>query len=201
MVAQRPIPQDILIDAIQWKIDPAQREKPGNAALAEALRQAERFGKRTHGAKTYEQLLGPWQLLFITKPKRPSGQWIPSWIEIRITYSQDLLPKVDDAPSQNSAIQGTAHNQVKFGSLTLTLSGPTSFNPASGILAFDFTRINLELYKKVLYSGFIRGGMAKESQFYQLPLKQQAFFRFFWATPQGIAARGKGGGLALWAKK
>jgi hypothetical protein len=201
MVAQHTSPQEILIDAIQWQSDPAKREKPDNSAVSEALRQAERFGKRTHGAKTHAQLLGPWQLLFITKPKRPSGQWIPPWIEIRITYTQDRLPKVDDAPSQDSAIQGMAHNQVTFGPLTLTLSGPTSFNPANGILAFDFTRIKIGLNKKTLYSGFIRGGMSKESQFYQLPLKQQAFFRFFWATPQGIAARGKGGGLALWAKK
>jgi hypothetical protein len=93
------------------------------------------------------------------------------------------------------------HNQVKLGPLALTLSGPTSFLSANGILSFDFTRITLKLNKKILYSGFVRGGVAQESQFHQLTLKQQAFFRFFWATPQGIAARGKGGGLALWAKK
>jgi hypothetical protein len=201
MVAQSTPPQDILISAIQGQTDSSNSEQPTRSAISEALRQSERLGKRTHSAKTYEQLLGTWQLLFITKSKRPSGQWIPPWVQIQITYTQDRLSAMEVSPSQNSAILGMVHNQVKLGLLTLTLSGPTSFRPANGILSFDFTRIKLKLYEKILYSGYVRGGVAQESQFHQLPLKQQAFFRFFWAIPKGIAARGKGGGLALWAKK
>ncbi|WP_404787235.1 hypothetical protein [Altericista sp. CCNU0014] len=201
MVAQHPIPQDVLIDAIQWQIDPAQRKKPDSSAVAEALRQAERCGKRTHSAKTDEQLLGSWQLLLIAKSKRPSGQWIPPWTQIQITYTQDRLSGLESSPNSNLATAGGLHNQVKLGPLALTLSGPTSFHPGQGILAFDFTRIKIEINQRILYSGFIRGGKGQESQFYCLPLKQQAFFRFFWTAPQGIAARGKGGGLALWAKK
>ena len=52
-----------------------------------------------------------------------------------------------------------------------------------------------------LYQGFIRGGKDREESFYQQTLKQQAFFTYFLIEDNYIAARGKGGGLALWVKQ
>jgi hypothetical protein len=193
--------QEILLSAIQWHFDSSHPEKPSSPDVATALRQTERINKRVQPSEAYAKLLGTWQLLFITKSKSPTGQWIPPWVKIQITYAQDStnsseILSADKAPR----VLGVVHNQVRLGFLKLTLSGPTAFDSANGVLAFDFTRFTLTLGDRALFSGAIRGGTIREAEFYEMPLKQQAFFRFFWITPQGIAARGKGGGLALWAK-
>ncbi|MEL6333127.1 MAG: hypothetical protein AAFQ76_11110, partial [Cyanobacteria bacterium J06626_26] len=61
-------------------------------------------------------------------------------------------------------------------------------------------RIQFALGKWTLYQGRIKPEEA-DQEFYQQPLKEQAFFKYFWVTDQGIAARGKGGGLALWCRE
>jgi hypothetical protein len=193
--------QGTLCRAIEWQSDPSQHSKPDSIDLAQALRQTERTEKRLLPSDAYAQLLGTWRLVFVSKAKKASGQWIPAWIEIQITYAQDSTIPLKPLIAQSPSIVGRVYNQVKLGVLKLTLSGPTAFNPTNGILAFDFTRFTLEVAEHALLSAAMRGGSKREAEFYDLPLKQQAFFRFFWITPQGIAARGRGGGLALWSKK
>ncbi|NJM96107.1 MAG: hypothetical protein HC800_01805 [Phormidesmis sp. RL_2_1] len=46
----------------------------------------------------------------------------------------------------------------------------------------------------------MRGGSDREQAFAAQTLKDQAFFTFFCVENHYIAARGKGGGLALWVK-
>jgi hypothetical protein len=201
MNAEATTSPETLLKAIQWHIDSPHQEKPSSPDIATALRQTERINKRVQPGGTYSKLLGTWQLLFITKSKSLTGQWIPPWVKIQITYAQDLTSSSETlSVAKAPRFLGVVHNQVRLGILKLTLSGPTAFNPANGILAFDFTRFTLVIGDRSLLSGAIRGGTKREAEFYELPLKQQAFFRFFWITPQGIAARGKGGGLALWSK-
>jgi hypothetical protein len=166
-----------------------------------ALRQTERTEKRLLSSDAYAQLLGTWRLVFVSKAKKTSGQWIPNWIQIQITYAQDSTIPLKPLTAQAASVLGRVYNQVQLGILKLTLSGPTVFNPTNGILAFDFTQFTVEVAERSLFSAPMRGGNKREAEFYDLPLKEQAFFRFFWITPQGVAARGKGGGLALWAKK
>jgi hypothetical protein len=200
MNAEAKTSQDTLLRAIQWQIDSSHQEKPSSPDIATALRQTERSNKRVQQTGAYAKLLGTWQLLFITKSKSLTGQWIPSWLKIQITYTHNPTSSAELSVAKTSRFLGEVHNQVRFGALKLTLSGPTAFNSANGILAFDFTRFDLAIGDQSLFSGAIRGGATREAEFYEIPLKQQAFFRFFWITPQGIAARGKGGGLALWSK-
>jgi hypothetical protein len=68
------------------------------------------------------------------------------------------------------------------------------------ILAFDFTRITVKLLGKTVYQGFIRGGEAREAEFFSLSVAKQAFFAYFLVEDGIIAARGRGGGLALWGR-
>jgi hypothetical protein len=193
--------QETLLSAIAWQSDPSNHSKPSDTALSQALQQTERTQKRTLPTDAYSQLLGTWRLVFVSKAKSTSGQWVPKWVQIQITYTQDTTTPLDPLEDRAVKILGRVFNQVQLGLLKLTFSGPTAFNPTNGILAFDFTRFAIELGKRSLFSGTMRGGAAREAEFYDLPLKKQAFFRFFWITAQGIAARGKGGGLALWAQK
>jgi hypothetical protein len=200
MLAKTKTAQETLLSAMTWQVDPSQHTKPDSIAVAQALRETERSEKRVLPADAYPQLLGTWRLVFVSKAKKSSGQWIPSWVRIQITYGKDTTTPFKPVAVETPRFLGRVYNQVQLGVLKLTLSGPTAFNPANGILAFDFTRFTIELGKRSLFSAAMGGGTEREAEFYDLPLKQQAFFRFFWITPQGIAARGKGGGLALWAK-
>jgi hypothetical protein len=197
-------PDQILTSALQGR---SGGKKPAIATIAEALQHMERTAKRK-GSIEYSALLGTWRLVLITRPNRSksspkpqkvSGQWIPSWIEIKITYENSPLALPKSSLPSSALGAGIVHNQVKLGALKLTLSGPTLLQP-NNVLAFDFTHLTLQVGNLTVYSGEVRGGKAQETRFYQQSLKTQAFFRFFWLTSTGLAARGRGGGLAMWSK-
>ncbi|NES72975.1 MAG: hypothetical protein F6K24_51155, partial [Okeania sp. SIO2D1] len=81
-----------------------------------------------------------------------------------------------------------------------SLSGPTKFIDKKNILAFDFTKITVKLLGVKLYSGYIRGGQESEDKFATESVGKQAFFAYFLIQEKFIAARGRGGGLAIWGK-
>lgn len=187
-----------LDQAIEFLITPS-APPPAPKAVVEALLRAEKTAKQTQVRSTYSQLLGTWRLGFITGTKRSrqragvilgAGRFLPSWVKIYLSYSQ----------SESSQDQGTVQNSVEFGPLQLVLTGPTQFWSKMNILAFDFTRMKVSLFGLKLYDGYIRGGQNWEAHFYEQNLKEQAFFTYFLVQNQSIAARGRGGGLALWTK-
>lgn len=178
--------------------------KPSANALVTALLAAEKNSKKTKPRYSFKQLIGNWQLCFITGTKKTrqkagvvlgAGKYIPQWIaKIQIAYSAAPLAQGEE----NSEI-GRVENSVKVGTMELTLSGPTKFLP-NNILAFDFTRIMVKLLGKTVYQGYIRGGEAREAEFLSLSVGKQAFFAYFLVEDGIIAARGRGGGLALWGR-
>jgi hypothetical protein len=197
-------PDEILNSALQVR---AGEQRPTIAAIAEALQHMERTAKRK-GNIEYSSLLGTWHLVLTTRsnrsksskdPQKISGQWIPAWVEIEITYENGSLSSSNSSPPPSEMSAGIVRNQVKLGALKLMLSGPTLLHP-NNILAFDFTHLTIQVGKLTLYRGNVRGGTVQNTQFYQQSLKAQAFFRFFWLTSTGLAARGRGGGLAIWSK-
>ncbi len=195
---------ETLISALQVHFG---EKKPEISTIAEALLHRERTAKRKDSIE-YSALLGTWRLVLVTRPNRSkssakaqkaSGQWIPSWVAIQITYEDSPLATPKSLLPPGALDAGIVHNQVKVGALKLTLSGPTLLRP-NNILAFDFTHLTLQVGKLTIYSGAVRGGAAQDTRFYQQSLKTQAFFKFFWLTSIGMAARGRGGGLAMWSK-
>ncbi len=178
--------------------------KPSSNEVVTALLAAEKDAKKTKIRYSFQQLIGNWQLCFITGTKKTrkkagivlgAGRYIPQWIaKISITYSAESVAE----GAENSEV-GRVENSVKVGTMELTLSGPTKFLP-NNILAFDFTRITVKFLGKTVYQGFIRGGEARETEFFSLSVGKQAFFAYFLVEDGIIAARGRGGGLALWAR-
>ncbi len=61
--------------------------------------------------------------------------------------------------------------------------------------------MHLMLFGCTVYSGNFRGGKATATDFYHQPIAKLPFFAFFLVTEEFIAARGRGGGLALWVKE
>jgi hypothetical protein len=172
---------------------------PKKEAVVESLLQAEKTAKQDKIRYLYQELLGTWRLGFITGTKRVrqragvmlgTGRFLPPWVKIHLSYFA----------GESSDEQGTVENSVEVGILKMVLTGPVRFYPRTNILAFDFTQMEVCLSGLQLYSGYIRNGKNREESFYQQHLKQQAFFTYFFVENGCIAARGKGGGLALWTR-
>ena len=179
--------------------------KPSPATVVAALLEAEKRAKQNKIRYGFEQLIGNWRLCFITGTKKTrqkagivlgAGRYIPEWVaKIQIAYSAQAV-----AEGEEDREKGRVENSVQVGAIKLTLSGPTKFLVNKNILAFDFTRITVKLLGKTVYQGFIRGGEAREAEFFSLSVGKQAFFAYFLVEDGIIAARGRGGGLALWAR-
>jgi len=149
-------------------------------------------------ADDFAQLLGSWQLRFVTGTKKVrqragivlgSGQYLPNWVQITLTYEAD------------ADTTGRMINLVSLGALKLIVSGPCRFYSPRNLLAFDFTRLEVKLGILKLFQGFLGNGAEREAQFLQSSIGKQAFFVFFLLEKGVIAARGKGGGLAVWVKQ
>ncbi|MEG3438339.1 hypothetical protein V0288_14510 [Pannus brasiliensis CCIBt3594] len=179
------------------------KDLPPADKLVEALLETEREGKKNKEMISFDRLLGTWRLQFITGTKKArgragivlgAGRYVPRWLKIQIAYTRRET-------GENAGETGTIRNQVEFGSLKLTVSGPAKFLPRPKLLAFDFTRMTVTVFGLTLYSGFIRGGEESERQFDRAGIQKQAFFAYFYTGDRAIAARGRGGGLALWARE
>ncbi len=177
-------------------------EIPAAADVVVALLAAEKQSKQAKQRYHYEQLIGSWRLGFVsgtqkvrprpgTKPlKKPGkGRFLPRrLLNIEITYGA----------AEGSL--GTVENAVIAGPVQLRLTGPTRFWPKTNSLGFDFTHVQAKLGPLTVYKGAVRGGSERNQTFEAQSLKDQAFFTFFQMEPSYIAARGKGGGLALWVR-
>lgn len=173
--------------------------QPKSEAVVEALLEAEKTTKQTKERYHFSQLLGSWRLGFVSGTKKVkgkagvfpgAGKFLPFWVKIKLSYSQLEVQKE----------QGRVENSVKVGPLQIILTGPFLFMSDKNILAFDFTQMQLYLSGVSLYRGYIRGGKHRETHFFEQKLKEQAFFSYFLVRDNYIAARGRGGGLALWTK-
>lgn len=154
-----------------------------------------------------------------------SGRFLPRWIDVSITYGpqkallkpnlidQRLVARSDEKESTDpvsalpldeheelSARLGAVVNRVALGAIALQLSGPTYYWPNTNSLGFDFVYLQGEVGRFTLYSAPVRGGVERAQTFANQTLKDQAFFTFFAVTETYLAARGKGGGLALWTR-
>ena len=173
---------------------------PSASEVVNALLEVEKIAKKEKIAYSWESLIGNWRLCFVTGTKKTrkkagivlgAGKYLPRFVKISLNYF----------PSKESLEnQGAVENCVTVGGLQLSLTGPVKFIAPKNILAFDFTRMTVKLFGVTLYDGYIRGGKTREASFYTDKISQQAFFSYFYITDSAIAARGRGGGLALWSK-
>jgi hypothetical protein len=176
----------------------AEGQQPAPQSVVDALLQAEKHARQTRQRYDYSQLVGVWQLRFITGTKRTrqkagvvlgAGRWIPGWVKIQIAYKPADI-----------ANEGTVDNSVQLGALKLTVSGPTLFWPQQNLLSFDFPHVNFQVGAMTLYAGYPGKGAEKAANFHSQPIKKQAFFNYFLIQENLIAARGRGGGLAIWVR-
>ncbi|HEY9908678.1 MAG TPA: hypothetical protein V6D18_13860 [Thermosynechococcaceae cyanobacterium] len=168
-------------------------DRPPTAAVVQALLQAEETTRQQRLEYPSDALLGEWRLCFVANQKMRQGQdkvkggwYVPQFAPAQISFAAA------------EAGRSTIANQVQLGALLLKLTGPANYSGKKNLLAFDFTRIQLSLGSWTIYQGNIRGGQTEK--FYEQSIAQLPFFAFFLITDDFIAARGRGGGLALWMR-
>jgi hypothetical protein len=168
--------------------------RPAVTEVVEALLTAEKTAKKSKEAHIFPELVGTWRLKFFTGTQKArqrtgivlgAGRYVPDWVKVYISYSETAQ----------------ISNSVKLGFFTLTITGPTKFLPPKNILAFEFLRINIFVWERLIYQGYMRGGEKSAAEFQEKGLQKQPFFAYFLIQRDKIAARGREGGLALWARE
>ena len=169
---------------------------PAAKEVVDALLQAEKAAKQQRLAYPFESLFGHWRLCFATGTRKVRRGGI---VLGRGFYVPKLVPASISFINQGQT-QGEIANQVQLGALLLKLTGPCEYLNKKNLLAFDFTQMELSLFARAVYRGNMRGGKAQAENFYNRGIAKLPFFAFFWVTEDFIAARGRGGGLALWIR-
>lgn len=179
------------------------QERPSADMLVDALLSAEKASKQQRLEYPFQSLLGKWRLCFATGTRKVKkrggillgkGFYLPKFAKAHISFNT-LTQALDPTPTQ-----GEIGNQVQLGSVSLKLVGSAKYLGKKNLLAFDFTNMQISLFNHVIYSGQIRGGKVRELDFDNQPIAKLPFFTFFLVTEDFIAARGRGGGLALWIR-
>lgn len=176
-------------------------DRPSAKAVVEALLQAEKAAKQAQVSYPVEALLGQWQLWFTTSTRKQKsggvalgkGFYIPQFVQAQIGFEP-----ADCSEPQAASLQ--INNQLQLGPVCFQVSGPARYPGKKNLLAFDFTQTRFEIWNRALYQGNFRGGQSQVDRFNQQPIAKLPFFAFFLVTDTLIAARGRGGGLALWRK-
>lgn len=178
--------------------------RPPAPEVVSALLQLEQETRHQKHQYPWEQLTGTWRLCLITGTRKArqkagiimgAGRYLPSWMKISITYEMNGVPGGDPVLAT-----GKVENRAQAQAVQLCVTGPIKFLGPKNILAFDFTRMQVSFFGLKLYDGWIRGGEKSEAKFLEIPVRDQAFFTYFFVSESVIAARGRGGGLALWTK-
>ncbi len=176
-------------------------DRPTAEIMVNALLQAEKAAKQQRLTYPFESLLGQWRLCFATGTKKVrkrggiilgKGFYLPKFAKAQISFS---------TTSDITSGKGEINNSAQLSSLLLKLTGPAQYLGKKNLLAFDFTRMQISLFGRIVYSGNIRGGKKPTEDFYNQPIAKLPFFAFFLVTEDFIAARGRGGGLALWIRE
>jgi hypothetical protein len=176
------------------------QERPTATAVVTALLAAEKAAKQNRLAIPLEKLQGNWRLWFVAGRDAHQksgnvmgkGRYVPQFAPAQISF----LPL--DLPVKGA--EGEIGNQVQLGGLRFKLTGFYRYPSHKNLLAFDFAQAQLTLFGRTLYAGKFGKGNALATEFGDRALSQLPFFAFFLATDQLIAARGRGGGLALWIR-
>ncbi|MGF1459243.1 MAG: hypothetical protein ACFBSG_09470 [Leptolyngbyaceae cyanobacterium] len=190
-------PDDVITQALQGFTQTG-AQRPDGKVLTAALLELERSAKQARQMVTADELLGRWRLCFTAskKAKFKAGQPIGSGFYIpKLAIAQLAFAPY---PEREGLFQIT--NQLHVGPLKLQFTGPARRCDGKNLLAFDFTRLLVTGFGLPIYRGAVGQRRSGNQDFQDMAIAKLPFFAFFAATEQYIAARGRGGGLALWQR-
>jgi hypothetical protein len=160
--------------------------RPPNSEVIAALLSLE---KAKNTSIPFDRLLGTWQLRFASGAKKTrrglklgKGYYLPNWVYAAISFEAT----------------GNIKNQLRLGALEICFTGPCRLHTKKNIVVFDFVQLQILLGNKVLLDRYV--GKYPIAEFANRAIAKLPFFVFLSASTQAIAARGRGGGLAVWVK-
>lgn len=178
-------------------------DRPAPQAVVSALLQAEKAAKQQKLTYPLKSLLGEWRLWFVAPRKAHikqgievgKGFYVPRLVAAQISFTPGAVT------SNPNAAQFGIGNQLQLGPLRVKLTGPAQPLGKKNLLAFDFTHIRIMLLGRRVYSSEFGGRKAIATDCSGQGIAKLPFFVFFCVGESFIAARGRGGGLALWVKE
>ncbi len=171
--------------------------RPTAAAIVMALLQTEESIRHTRIQFTESDLLGNWRLHFVSAgkvnliSKRLRGFFLPSFLPAQIRFQRSDM---------NDSVPLCVTNQITIGLIQLKFTGPARFESKKNLLGFDFTRLEIIALGQRVYEGAVPSSRTNQ-KFQDIAIGKLPFFAFFAVTDRFIAARGRGGGLAMWVKQ
>jgi hypothetical protein len=206
--AQNPS-KNVLLRAVQ-ALDRAEGDRPSVDEMVAALVYTEKQHKQSKASHSLPSLLGTWRFRFGANRKsrlvsgvvQGGGFYVPGWIQATLAFAI-AHASTDDAGSPNESPDASAltiTNALQLGGVRLELTGPAKYLPRRNLMAFDFHTMTLSVFGWRLYSGRLPGRFSDPDEFEQRAIAKLPFFAFIAATDDYIAARGRGGGLALWSQ-
>lgn len=174
--------------------------RPSASTVVAALLQAETAAKQQRLTYPLDSLLGTWRLCFFTGTRKARqrggirlgrGWYAPKFVRAQISFRAEPM----DGDRAEIA------NQLQIGPINLKLTGPARYPGKKNLLAFDFTQMQFALADRTLWHTAIRGGSTEKAAFDTKSIAHLPFFGFFLITPDFMAARGRGGGLAVWVRE
>ncbi len=199
LIVNSPDSTQILTQAIAAILTGKSDRTPA-ADLVSALLGVEKLAKQTKLDIPITDLVGEWQLSFATGAKKSKnkagirlgkGFYFPQFIPASISFT----------PDATNPQTGEIANQVAVGLVRLKLTGPYRYLGKKNLLAFDFIDFEVRILDRVVYQGKMPQKQKIDRDFVEKSIANLPFFSFISASNQGIAARGRGGGLALWVRK
>lgn len=171
--------------------------RPTAAATVMALLQTEESIRQTRSQFTESDLIGNWRLHFVSAgkvnliSKRLRGFFLPSFLPAQIGFQRS---------DTNDSAPLCVTNQITIGLIKLKFTGPARFESKKNLLGFDFTRLEVIALGQRVYEGAVPSSRTNQ-KFQDISIGKLPFFAFFAVTNSFIAARGRGGGLAMWVKQ
>jgi hypothetical protein len=164
-------------------------DRPSPTEVIEALLSTEKALKKTPVDIPLAAIEGTWRLQFASGAKKTKrglklgkGYYWPSWVYAAISFEAT----------------GKIQNQLRLGGIEIRFTGPCRAHDKQNIMVFDFTQLQVLIGEKVIYSRSINKYPVEE--FGARSIGKLPFFVFLYAGEKAMAARGRGGGLAVWVK-
>lgn len=174
-------------------------DRPTGEVVTAALLTLEKAAKDRRKEIAIAALLGTWRLCFSAgkKARFQSGQPVGSGF-----YLPKLaIAQISFQPGSPDSQLLTVTNQLQIGPLSICFTGPARYPGKKNLLAFDFTQLEVRCFGLRVFRGAIAAKKYKHQSFAARSISKLPFFAFFTATEDYIAARGRGGGLAIWVRQ
>ena len=159
-----------------------------NIPCLNKLLELERLSRREGSGIDFYSLIGFWNFVSVWKQESDKEDLISSAL-LRL-FSASLELRKDQ--NKEEVLRFDIKNSIQFGALLIQFIGSGELKGSQPLLPFFFERIELRLADNILYSRTLDKPDERDRPFFALIAIDE--------NGNWLAARGRGGGLALWVK-